>query len=274
MESFGEYARRNGFVPGTQVKSFEHVTCGAGLARRTGFAEGVELVRVVRVCTLDDVARQIDHDYFLASAVPGLTAEQTEKSVYSYLEKNLGMRASSRAGAASRCSWRPTRIVATWTSNPYNCVAVVESQSYNSDGGCSSTRRCGKTTRSSSASPPCRGGSRRSGDDCVAGRYNFGRERVARGYTFGVRIRIDLRGIQVRMRTRAQSIAEEQHEPTPAPANPLQPPREQGNHRDNAQDEKRTVHHAGGLAQPQRLPLCNGPKEPLRHLVEKVNHQV
>ena len=66
VESFGEYARRNGFVPGTQVKSFEHVTCGAGLARRTGFAEGVELVRVVRVRTLDDVARQIDHDYFLA----------------------------------------------------------------------------------------------------------------------------------------------------------------------------------------------------------------
>ena len=92
VESFGEYARRNGLVPGTHVKSFERVTCGAGLARRTGFAEGVELVRVVRVRTLDDVARQVDHDYFLASAVPGLTAEQAEKSVYSYLENDLGMR--------------------------------------------------------------------------------------------------------------------------------------------------------------------------------------
>ena len=133
VESFGEYARRNGFVPGTQVKSFEHVTCGAGLARRTGFAEGVELVRVVRVRTLDDVARQIDHDYFLASAVPGLTAEQAEKSVYSYLEHNLGMRILTsrrritvQLATDEDCSYMDL--------DPYNCVAVVESQSYNSDG--------------------------------------------------------------------------------------------------------------------------------------------
>ena len=133
VESFGEYARRNGFVPGTQVKSFEHVTCGAGQARRTGFAEGVELVRVVRVRTLDDVARQIDHDYFLASAVPGLTAEQAEKSVYSYLEHNLGMRILTsrrritvQLATDEDCSYMDL--------DPYNCVAVVESQSYNSDG--------------------------------------------------------------------------------------------------------------------------------------------
>lgn len=133
VESFGEYARRNGLVPGTHVKSFERVTCGAGLARRTGFAEGVELVRVVRVRTLDDVARQVDHDYFLASAVPGLTAEQAEKSVYSYLENDLGMRILTsrrritvQLATDEDCSYMDL--------DPYNCVAVVESQSYNSDG--------------------------------------------------------------------------------------------------------------------------------------------
>ncbi|MCI6548967.1 MAG: GntR family transcriptional regulator, partial [Coriobacteriaceae bacterium] len=133
VESFGEYARRNGFVPGTQVKSFEHVTCGAGLARRTGFTEGVDLVRVVRVRTLDNVARQVDHDYFLASAVTGLTADQAEKSVYSYLEGDLGMRILTsrrritvQLATDEDCSYMDL--------DPYNCVAVVESQSYNSDG--------------------------------------------------------------------------------------------------------------------------------------------
>ena len=115
VESFGEYARRNGLVPGTHVKSFERVTCGAGLARRTGFAEGVELVRVVRVRTLDDVARQVDHDYFR------------------YLENDLGMRILTsrrritvQLATDEDCSYMDL--------DPYNCVAVVESQSYNSDG--------------------------------------------------------------------------------------------------------------------------------------------
>lgn len=90
-------------------------------------------MRVVRVRTLDDVARQIDHDYFLASAVPGLTAEQAEKSVYSYLEHNLGMRILTsrrritvQLATDEDCSYMDL--------DPYNCVAVVESQSYNSDG--------------------------------------------------------------------------------------------------------------------------------------------
>ncbi|EHF02391.1 MULTISPECIES: GntR family transcriptional regulator [Olsenella] len=133
VESFGEYARRNGLEPSTSVKSFEHVVCSAGLAHRTGFAEGTELLRVVRVRSLDGVARQVDHDYFLASAAPGLTAEVAEESVYSFLEERLGMRIlTSRRSITVQlatdedCSYLEL--------GPYNCVAVVESQSYNSDG--------------------------------------------------------------------------------------------------------------------------------------------
>lgn len=133
VESFAEYAKRNDVQPATSVKSFEQVTCGAGLAARTGFPEGSELIRVVRVRSLDGVARQVDHDYFLASAVPGLTPEIASASVYRYLEGQLHMRilASRRRitvqlATDEDCSYLDL--------GPYNCVAVIESQSYNSAG--------------------------------------------------------------------------------------------------------------------------------------------
>lgn len=133
--------------------------------------------------------------------------------------------------------------------DPYNCVAVVESQSYNSDG---------VMFEYAGAAPPGAlllhhrvEGSRRSGDDCVAGRYSFGREEW-RGDTHSACESVSTwAGYSFGCERVAQGIAEEQRRPTPAPANPLQPPGQQGDHGDNGKDEKRAVHHATGLAQPK-----------------------
>lgn len=132
-ESFQEYAKRNGFVPSTEVISFDEITCSPGLAQRSGFAEGIKLIRVVRVRSLDGIARQVDTGYFLASAVPGLTPEYATESVYGYLEHNLGMHIlTSRRRITVQLATDLDRQ--NMDLGPYNCVAVVESQSYNSRG--------------------------------------------------------------------------------------------------------------------------------------------
>ena len=58
VESFGEFAKRNNAVASTEVKSFEHLICTEQLSRRLGFKVGEELIRVVRVRSLNGSARQ------------------------------------------------------------------------------------------------------------------------------------------------------------------------------------------------------------------------
>ncbi len=64
VESFGEFAKRNNAVASTDVKSFEHLICTEQLSRHLGFKVGEELIRVVRVRSLNGSARQVDHGYF------------------------------------------------------------------------------------------------------------------------------------------------------------------------------------------------------------------
>ncbi len=59
VESFGEFAKRNNAVASTDVKSFEHLICTEQLSRRLGFKVGEELIRVVRVRSLNGSARQV-----------------------------------------------------------------------------------------------------------------------------------------------------------------------------------------------------------------------
>ena len=76
VESFGEFAKRNNAVASTEVKSFEHLICTEQLSRRLGFKVGEELIRGVRVRSLNGSARQVDHGYFLASIAKGLTPDK------------------------------------------------------------------------------------------------------------------------------------------------------------------------------------------------------
>ncbi|MGN0056348.1 MAG: UTRA domain-containing protein [Atopobiaceae bacterium] len=133
LQSFGEYAARNHMTPSTTVREFEHLTCGKGMAEYTGFAEGEELIRIVRIRRLDDFPCQIDRDYLLAKAVPGLTPTIAEDSIYRYLEQKLGMRilTSKRQMTVELANDDDNAYLRL---GPYNCVAVVESQSFNSDG--------------------------------------------------------------------------------------------------------------------------------------------
>lgn len=133
VESFEEYAQKNGLAPTTEVKLFETVECDAGLSLQTGFEEGTILTHVIRVRKLNGIARQVDHNYFLASAVPGLNPEIASNSIYDYIEQRLGMRILT-------CK----RLISVQLSTDldrmyldlgrYTCVAVLENQAFNSNG--------------------------------------------------------------------------------------------------------------------------------------------
>ena len=104
VESFGEFAKRNNAVASTDVKSFEHLVCTEQLSRHLGFKVGEELIRVVRVRSLNGSARQVDHGYFLESIAKGLTPEIAAKSIYDYLEHKRGVKvmASRRTVSVER----------------------------------------------------------------------------------------------------------------------------------------------------------------------------
>ncbi|WP_322154049.1 GntR family transcriptional regulator [Paratractidigestivibacter sp.] len=133
VESFAEYAARNGMTPSTECKVFEHITCSESLAARSGFSVGDKLIRLIRVRSLDGKPRQIDHGYFLESEAHGLTPEIAEDSIYRYFEGTLGMKVlTSRRTVTVQLAG--DEDCAYLDLGPYGCVAVMEGQSFNSEG--------------------------------------------------------------------------------------------------------------------------------------------
>lgn len=133
LESFQEYAQRNGLIPYTEVKQFETIVCSDALAYHTGFTAGESLIRIVRIRDLNGIPRQIDHDYLLESAVGRLSKEDARRSIFSYLEETLGMRIlkSKRQITVELATDEDFSYLDLGT---FNCVAVTESHSFNSDG--------------------------------------------------------------------------------------------------------------------------------------------
>ena len=91
IETFKEAARRNRLHTTTTVTHYEPLTCDAELSSVSGFAKGTDLFYVERVRSLDGKPVILDKNYFLATAVSGLTSEIASHSVYEYLERELGM---------------------------------------------------------------------------------------------------------------------------------------------------------------------------------------
>ena len=114
------------------------------ISRRTTFPVGTELYYIQRLHFLDDKPLIINHNYFLKSAVPGLCPEIAEKSIYQYLEETLHMTIvnSKRVMTVEKITQIDEKYL-EMNVNDYNCVAVISSQTYNSDGLCLSIQNHG-----------------------------------------------------------------------------------------------------------------------------------
>ena len=135
IESFRESAERSGNQAFTKVLLFTEISINEKQARYTGFPVGTEVYYIQRLHYLNDIPLILNHNYFLKQVIPGLTKEIAEKSIYDYLEQTLHMTIvnSKRIMTVEKM----TQIDETYlnmNANDYNCMAVVSSQTYNSDG--------------------------------------------------------------------------------------------------------------------------------------------
>ncbi len=133
IESFKESAQRNKQTAKTEVIQFVELTVDKKMAEKTGFIEGDEVYYLQRLHYLDDKPLILNHNYFLKSVATGLTKEIAEKSIYDYLENTLGVTIvnSKRVMTVEKMNQIDEKYMKL---GDYNCLAVVSSQTYNSDG--------------------------------------------------------------------------------------------------------------------------------------------
>ena len=133
IESFKESAERNHRKTSTKVIQFTEITADARVSANTGFTVGSELYYIQRVRYLEDKALILDINMFLKSLVPGLTKKIAEKSIYEYIENELGMAivTSKRKMTVERATEIDEKYLEL---NDYNCLAVISGQTFNSDG--------------------------------------------------------------------------------------------------------------------------------------------
>ncbi len=133
IESFKESAIRNNQIPKTEVLYFAELTSDKKIEARTGFAAGTDLYYLQRLHYLDGKALILNHNYFLKDVVTHLTKEIAEQSIYEYLEQELHITivTSKRIMTVEKMTEIDEKYLQL---GDYNCLAVVSSQTYNSDG--------------------------------------------------------------------------------------------------------------------------------------------
>lgn len=135
IESFRESAARNKQTPSTRVLLYLELTADEKLSRRSGFPVGAPVVYLQRLHYLDGTPLILNHNYFLKDCVPGLTPEIASRSIYDYLENSLGMMIvnSQRVMTVEKVTEIDEKYLKL-NVDDYNCMAVVTSYTYNSDG--------------------------------------------------------------------------------------------------------------------------------------------
>ena len=135
IETFRESSIRNKKEGATKVICFMELTADERISKKTGFPEGAELYYIQRVHSLDGKPLILNHNYFLKSAACGLTAEIAAQSIYDYLENTLHMTIvnSRRVMTVEKITEIDEKYLEL-DANDYNCLAVISSHTYNSDG--------------------------------------------------------------------------------------------------------------------------------------------
>ncbi len=133
IESFHETSLRNKLRPITSIACFETVTVDDDLHRRSNFPKGCALLHIQRVRNIGGKNLILDDNYFFADAVPGLTEEIAKKSIYAFLENELKMQivTSKRRITVERANETDRKYL---DLEGYDCLAVVTSNTFNSDG--------------------------------------------------------------------------------------------------------------------------------------------
>lgn len=133
IETFKESAIRNHQIPRTEVLCFTEITADKKISNRTGFPVGSELYYLQRLHYLDEKALILNHNYFLKDVATNLTKEIAENSIYEYLENvlHISIVTCKRVMTVEKMTEIDEKYLHL---GDYNCLAVVSSHTYNSDG--------------------------------------------------------------------------------------------------------------------------------------------
>lgn len=133
IESMKEAVARNKKSYTTQVLCFAELTVDEKIQVRTTFPLGEQIYYIQRVRYIDGEALIIDHNYFLKCVVKSLTPEIAQKSIYEYMEQELGesIVTTKRKMTVERMNQIDEKYL---DMKGYNCMAVVSSMTYNAQG--------------------------------------------------------------------------------------------------------------------------------------------
>ncbi len=133
IETFQETVARNQLSATTRVLSFLHCPADERIAALSGFPVGEDVFYVQRVRYLNGKPLILDINVFLASLVPNLTEEIAQKSVYAYIEQELGMQiaTSKRRITVEHATKLDEQVLALGS---YDCLAVISGQTFNANG--------------------------------------------------------------------------------------------------------------------------------------------
>lgn len=133
IESFSESAARNRSSGSNQVVYFKALTANRALCEITGFAVGTPLYYLQRLHFMDGRALILNHSYFRQDVAQGLTPEIASGSIYRYLEQTLHVSIinSKRVVTVEKATGLDRKYL---DLGDMDCLAVVSSQTYNSDG--------------------------------------------------------------------------------------------------------------------------------------------
>lgn len=133
IESFKETAQRHKLSASTKIIEFSTLTIDDKLAAKTGFAAGEAVYYIRRVRLLDNKPLILDTNIFSCQLVPNLTEEVITDSIYEYIETTLNMQigTSKRRITVEHASNEEKKLLPL---NNYDCLAVITSQTFNTDG--------------------------------------------------------------------------------------------------------------------------------------------
>lgn len=133
IEGSKQLAQKKGIKIRTEVINFTTMEVDERLATKTDFPLGCEIYYIQRVRYLNGIAKMVDNNLIRRDIVPGLTRKIATGSLFDYIENTLKMDVTTIKQQITMERVTPFDE-AHLTLDDYNCMAIVTSKSFNSDG--------------------------------------------------------------------------------------------------------------------------------------------
>ncbi|SFC86019.1 GntR family transcriptional regulator [Bacillus sp. OV322] len=90
LTSFTEDMKARGLAPGSQLVNFEIIPAASQIAHTLSIGEYGPVYEIKRIRLADDVPMALETNYISANLIKGLTEDIVNRSLYAYIEEQLG----------------------------------------------------------------------------------------------------------------------------------------------------------------------------------------